>query len=282
MNLNTLKTFKSLTNSMRHVCLINKNILSNNINKLNYLKKLIFLNKKNYSGRNNSGHITVFTKGPRKKKLYRVINFKRDIYNIPGIIYSVEYDPNRSSFISLLVYKNNICCYILSVQHLKVGDVIKSYNSDALFELLYKKGDNNKLLFLPVGGIIHNLELWPGNGGIYIRSAGTYGKILKKLYNCNKVLIELPSKSSFYASLFSSATLGIVSNPTHNKIIIGKAGRNRWLGRKSIVRGVAMNPVDHPHGGGEGKRSDDSFKKSPWGKIRKWKNNKKIKILDLV
>lgn len=274
-----LKTLKCLTNSMRHVCLINKNILSNDKNKLN---KLVFLKKKNFAGRNNNGRITVYTKGPRKKKLYRLIDFKRQYYNVPATIYSLEYDPNRSSFISLIVYKNNLFCYILSIEHLRIGECIVSYNTDALFELLYQKGDSNKLLFLPVGGIIHNVELWPSYGGIYIRSAGTYGKILKKLYHCNKALIVLPSKSYCYVSLYSSATIGVVSNGLHNKIILGKAGRNRWLGRKPKVRGVAMNPVDHPHGGGEGKRSDDAFKKSPWGKILKWKNKKKIKFFDLI
>jgi len=267
---------------MRHVCLIDKSILSNKQKKQSGITNLIFNKKKNYSGRNNSGHITIYTKGNRHKKSFRIIDFKREYYNIPATIYSIEYDPNRSSFISLIIYKNFICCYILSVHHLKIGDTITSYKTDFLFELLYNKGDSSKLLYLPIGGIIHNIELWPNNGGIYVRSAGTYGKILKKITSCNKALIVLPSTNYLYASLYSSATLGIVSNYNHNKQILGKAGRKRWLGKKSKVRGVAMNPVDHPHGGGEGKRSDDSFKKSPWGKIIKWKNKKKIKIFDLI
>ncbi len=278
-----MNKYKSLTNSMRHVCLINKKSILSFKNKKNIrINNLIFNYFKNFSGRNNSGHITVYTKSKRVKKLYRLIDFKRNLYNIPGIVYSTEYDPNRSSFISLIVYKNYVCRYILSVQYLNTGEMITSYHSNFLYELMYKKGDSNKLIYLPIGAIVHNIELWPNNGGIYIRSAGTYGKILKKLFNCNKVLIQLPSNSLIYVSLYSSATLGVVSNINYNKIVYGKAGRNRWLGKKPNVRGVAMNPVDHPHGGGEGKRSDDSFKKSPWGKIRKWTNKKRIKIFDLI
>lgn len=276
-----MKNYKSFTNSMRHVCLINKNILSNK-NKNEKIHNLMLNINKNFSGRNNSGHITVFTKGKRKNRFYRYINYNRNIYNIPGIVYSNEYDPNRSSFISLIVYKNNICCYILGIKQLIVGDIITSYKDNYLNEMLYKKGDSNQLLYLPISSLIHNLELWPKFGGIYIRSAGTYGKISKKLLGFNKVLVELPSNTFVYVSSFSCATLGIVSNLNHNKIVLGKAGRKRWLGYKSVVRGVAMNPVDHPHGGGEGKRSADSFKKSPWGKILRWNNKKKIKIFDIV
>ena len=276
-----MKTYKSYTNSMRHVCLINKSILSNH-NRDEFISKLLVMFNKHYSGRNNSGHITVFTKGKRKDRFYRYIDFKRNIYNVPGIIYCHEYDPNRSSFISLVVYKNNICCYILGVKHLSVGDFVSSYKTNFLNEMLYNKGDSNKLLYLPVNSMIHNLELWPNSGGVYIRSAGTFGKILKKMNSINKVLVELPSGIYVYTSIYSSATLGVVSNMDHHKIILGKAGRKRWLGYKSIVRGVAMNPIDHPHGGGEGKRSADAFKKSPWGKVLRWKNKKKIKIFDLI
>lgn len=267
---------------MRHVCLVNKKniILSHQQQKKTSLKNLIFNTNKNYAGRNNSGHTTVYTKGRRNKRLYRLIDFKRQIYNIPARIYTKEYDAHRSSYISLIVYSNFICCYILSVLNVNIGDYVTSYKTDHLYELLYKKGDSNKLFYLPIGSFIHNVELWPKQGSIYIRSAGTYGKILKKTKN--KVLIELPSKSYCYTSMHSFATLGVVSNNMHNKRVLGKAGRNRWLGYKSKVRGVAMNPVDHPHGGGEGKRSADSLKKSPWGKINKWVNKKRIKYLDLI
>lgn len=268
-----MKKYNSITNSMRHVCLIDKSILSSK----SKISSLFFI-KKNNSGRNNSGKITVYTKGRKNKNQYRFIDYKRINYNIPGIIYSNEYDPNRSSFISLVVYKNNICCYIIGVQNLNVGNVIYSYNNININYLSYKKGYSNNILYLITGSIVHNVEYIPGKGGIFIRSAGTYGKIIKKYLNLNKVLIELPSKTKFYTSIYSNATIGMVSNPLNNKTLIGKAGRNRWLGNKSTVRGVAMNPVDHPHGGGEGKKSNPSFKKSPWGKINKWHNKKRIFI----
>lgn len=263
--------YKSITNSMRHVCVINKESLSKQ--KSNF-KLFISSHKSNTAGRNNSGHITVFTKSVRHKKLYRIIDFKRDIYDVPAIVYTNEYDPNRSSFISLIIYKNNICAYILSIGGLKIGDIIYTYSSERRLETLYKKGDCNLLCNLPIGTIIHNLEYLPKNGFIYIRSAGTYGKIIRKVSNSNTILIQLPSKYFFYASQYSKATIGAVSNPHHNEQKLGKAGRSRWLGIKPNVRGVAMNPIDHPHGGGEGKRSADSFKKSPWGKISKWYNKK--------
>ena len=267
---------------MRHLRLINKSILSNNNNN-NIISNLTVNISKN-SGRNHHGHITVFTKNTSTSliKRYRFIDFKRHIFNVPGIVYSIEYDPNRSSFISLVLYKNNICCYIISVNGLNIGDKIQSYNNFSIHEKSYDKGDNNQLLYLPISSIINSLELWPRKGGIYIRSAGSYGKILKKLVHINKVLIELPSNSLLYASIFSRATIGICGNINHNKIVLGKAGRNRWLGTKPIVRGVAMNPIDHPHGGGEGKRSSDPLKKSPWGRILKWNNKKKIKFLDII
>ena len=275
-----MKKYNSITNSMRHVCLIDKTLLrkKNSVTKLFWNKKI-----KNFSGRNNTGSISVYSKGTRKKRLFRIIDYKRNILNIPGIIYSNEYDPNRSSFISLVVYKNFICCYILGIQNLDIGSYIYNYNSNfKKNSLFYKKGDKNILLYLSTGSIIHNLEYLPNNGSIYIRSAGTYGKIIKKYLRFNKALIQLPSGYTLYSSIYSSATLGIVSNPLHNKVSLGKAGRNRWLGKKSSVRGVAMNPVDHPHGGGEGKKSAPSFKRSPWGKISKWKNKKKIKKFHLI
>jgi len=264
-----MKKYNSITNSMRHVCIINKDILSKT-NSLSYLK----VGLKNHAGRNNSGSITVRTKGTRHKRKYLIVDNRRTIYNIPSIIYSYEYDSNRSSFISLIVYKNNLCCYILSINNLFIGDIIYSYNNNN--PKIYIKGDRNKLLYLTTGSIIHNVEYLPYCGGIYIRSAGTFGKLLKKYYSLNKALIELPSKKQFYTSLHSFATIGIVSNKDYYKIKLGKAGRKRWLGYKPSVRGVAMNPVDHPHGGGEGKKSNPAFKRSPWGKISKWHNNKKL------
>lgn len=264
---------KSLTNSMRHVCLVDRSTLS--MYKSNIK---LFLNMKisNKVGRNNEGSITVYTKSSRNKKLYRLIDFNRNIYNIPGIVYTTEYDPYRSSYISLIVYRNNICTYILSINNVCTGDIINTYKTISKY---YNKGDCANLLTLPVGSIIHNLEYLPTYGSIYIRSAGTYGKVLRRHTRTNTVLVLLPSKYTFYASIFSKATIGVLSNIHHKSIKLGKAGRSRWLGIKPNVRGVAMNPIDHPHGGGEGKRSADAHKKSPWGKIHKWYNRKIINKL---
>jgi len=262
---------------MRHVVLVNNDFL---IKKTN--NKLILHKNKNFSGRNNSGRITVFSKGTRHARKYILLDYKRLNKNVPGILYLNQYDANRSSFISLILYKNNICCYIIGIHNLNIGSTITSYsNSISLLsnnEISYKKGDSNKLIFFTTGSIIHNVEYLPNKGGIFIRSSGTYGKIIKKYFKINKVLVELPSKTKFYTSLYSNATLGIVGNILHNKISLGKAGRSRWLGKKSTVRGVAMNPIDHPHGGGEGKKSNPSFKRSPWGKILKWQNKKELFI----
>lgn len=257
---------------MRHVCLIDTSTLRKNNRFYPLFSKKHF---KNFSGRNNRGRITSLRKMSKHKKSYRLVDTKRSLYNIKGFIYSYEYDPNRSSFISLIVYNNFICCYILSIQNTFTGDIVCSYSYENEDIPFFNKGDNHFLLFIPSGSLIHNLESLPGHGGIYIRSAGTYGKIIKKYMNYKRVLICLPSNQYIYASIYSRCTIGIVSNVYHNKISLGKAGRNRWLGNKSKVRGVAMNPVDHPHGGGEGKKSNPSFKRSPWGKISKWRNKKK-------
>ena len=206
---------------MRHVCIIDKSILSSQ-NSITHL--LLNKNIKNYAGRNHKGRITVYTKGVRNKRLFRVIDYKRTNYNIPAIVYSTVFDPNRSSFISLIVYKNYLCCYILSIHNLNIGSKITNYKNH---HKMLKKGDKNKLLYITTGSIIHNLESLPGFGGKYIRSAGSYGKVLKKYLHFNKVLIELPSKCILYASVYSSATLGIVSNIDYNNINIGKAGRHR-------------------------------------------------------
>jgi len=260
-------------NEMKNTNVINKNIFRNKKR-----TRLLLYNKniKNKAGRSNNGRITVFSKGKKGKQLYRLVDYKRSNHNVPGKIYTKEYDPKRSSFISLVLYKNNICCYIIGVNNTIIGSNICSYNRVVKDHLSYNKGDSNRIMYFNTGSIIHNVEYYPGKGGVFIRSAGTFGKIIKKHSNIKKVLVRLPSKSTFYTSLYSFATLGVVSNINHHKRIIGKAGRNRWLGIKPNVRGVAMNPVDHPHGGGEGKKSNPSFKRSPWGKINKWVNKNRL------
>lgn len=273
-----LKKYNSITNSMRHVCLINKKILWNK----NALNALLIYNLSK-AGRNHTGKVTMHSKGKMfHRSKYRLITNKRFNCTVPGNIYRLEYDPNRSSFISLVLYKNNLFCYVLGVKHLKLGDTICSYNADvkslndykhrSMYHL-YNRGDSNQLNYFMIGTILHNIERFPNSGGVYIRSAGTYGKLLKKHLEVNKALIQLPSNKFIYLSLSSYATFGVVSNEWHEDRVLGKAGRSRWLGFKSTVRGVAMNPVDHPHGGGEGKKWV-SLRKTPWGRIKKWKNKR--------
>lgn len=212
--------YKSITNSMRHVCLVDKRHLFKNRSATCLTGGVI---KKN-AGRNNSGSITVRSRCSTSRK-YIYIDYKRCIYNIPGVIFSKEYDSNRSSFISLVLYKNNICSYILSVHGTYIGDIIYTHNYN--IKKYYFKGDSNFLLFLAPGSIVHNMEYTPGSGSKILRSAGTYGKLLKKYHHSNKVLIELPSKKRLYTSTFSKATLGTVSNKYYNKVSLGKAGRKR-------------------------------------------------------
>jgi large subunit ribosomal protein L2 len=155
-----------------------------------------------------------------------------------------------------------------------LGDIVYSYDKDIKVNN-YTKGDSSKVIFFQLGALLNCIERIPTFGGAYSRSAGAFGKIIKKHYNSKKVLIELPSKILIYLSISVKATLGTVCNEFHNKEVLGKAGRARWLGRKSIVRGVAMNPIDHPNGGGEGKKSI-KVKKTPWGNVTKWKNRKLV------
>lgn len=273
-----MKKYKSITNSMRHVLIIDKSFLS----KKKKILSLIQI-KNNFSGRNVSGHTTVFSKSNKNKSrnFYRIIDYKRLNHNIPGKIFRFEYDPNRSSFISLVRYYNNIYCYILGVKGTKIGDLLYSYNYNILaFKVYrYKKGDSNQIAFLVKGSILNNIEFNPGLGSRLVRSAGTYGLLLNKYNKINKALIELPSKIKVYLSIYSRATVGIICNEFHNKVSLGKAGRSRWLGKKPIVRGVAQNPIDHPHGGGEGKKNNSVLKKNAWGKALKWKTMSKKNVL---
>lgn len=263
-----LLNFKSITNSMRHVCLINKRLLWNkkSINQL-------LLYRINRAGRNNTGKITVFSKGRRKHcTKSRLICFKSFNHNIPGTVCRLEYDPGRSAFIGLVIFKNNLFCYILASKNMYVGDTISFYKKKPT---TIKRGDRAKLLFFGVGSPVYNIEHFPNCGGVYIRSAGTYGSLVKKYLHKGKGLVALPSGKAIFLSLHSYCNYGCVSNANYKKLVLGKAGRSRWLGRKPIVRGVAMNPIDHPHGGGEGKKNV-KLKKTPWGKINSWTNNRVI------
>jgi len=224
-------------------------------------------------GRNNQGRITSRRRGGGHRRRYRIIDFKRNKFDVFGEVLSIEYDPNRSSRIALILYKDKEKRYILAPDGLNIGDkIISSIDNKVEFN----KGNCLMLKNIPEGMSIHNIELKPGKGAQMARSAGTYAKIMAK--ENNMVTVKLPSGETRMILDTCLATLGIVGNKTHENIRIGKAGRSRWLGRRPKVRGVAMNPVDHPHGGGEGRTSGGRHPVSPWGTPAKgYKTRKKNK-----
>jgi large subunit ribosomal protein L2 len=226
--------------------------------------------KKRISGRNNQGELTIWRRGGGHKRMYRVIDFKRDKVGIPARVATVEYDPNRSAFISLLHYADGDKRYILHPQGLKVGDkVLAGAEADIVV------GNCLPLRNIPAGTMIHNIELRPGKGGQLVRSAGGAAQLLAK--EGDYAQVRLPSGEVRKVFLDCIATIGQVGNLDHENITFGKAGRRRWMGIRPTVRGVAMNPVDHPLGGGEGKTSGGRNPVTPWGKPTrgyKTRNNK--------
>ncbi len=217
-------------------------------------------------GRNNLGKLTVRHIGGGHKKKYRLIDFKRNKDNISAVVERIEYDPNRSSFIALILYKDGERRYIIYPKDLKVGDRIKSgYNVDI------KLGNCLPLNNIPIGSIIHNIELLPGKGGQISRSAGSYCQLLVR--EKKNVILRLRSGELRKINIHCRATLGEVGNSEHMLRMLGKAGSSRWLGIRPTVRGTAMNPVDHPHGGGEG-RNFGKHPVTPWGKKTKGKKTR--------
>lgn len=211
------------------------------------------------AGRNNTGRITCRHKGGGAKKTYRVIDFKRNKFGIPATVKTIEYDPNRNVRISLVFYADGEKRYILTPDGLNVGDVIVS-GPDAQVQV----GNALPLDLIPLGTIIHNIELIPGNGGIMVRSAGNSAQLMAK--DGNYVTIKLPSSEMRMVRKECLATIGALGNAEFKNLSIGKAGRKRHMGIKPTVRGVTMNPCDHPHGGGEGKTGPGGHPKTPWGK----------------
>ena len=229
---------------------------------------------KKTGGRNNLGRITSRRRGGGHKRRYRLIDFKRNKFNMTGEVIAIEYDPNRSSRIALIQYEDNEKRYIIAPDGLNVKDsVISSRDSKVEF----KTGNALLLKDIPDGMLVHNIELKPGKGAQMARSAGTYARIMAK--ENKMVSLKLPSSEIRMVSEDCLATLGTVGNKSHENIKIGKAGRSRWLGKRPKVRGVVMNPVDHPHGGGEGKTSGGRHPVSPWGTPAKgYKTRKKNKL----
>jgi large subunit ribosomal protein L2 len=214
------------------------------------------------SGRNCYGRITSRRRGGGNKRLYRIIDFKRDKFGVPAKVFSIEYDPNRSARIALLHYADGEKRYILAPVGIKVGDMITAGDAADI-----KPGNALQLKKIPVGTLLHNIELNPGRGGQMCRAAGTYAQLVAK--EGKYALLRLPSGEVRNVLASCLATVGQVGNVMHENISIGKAGRNRWLGNRPKVRGVAMNPVDHPLGGGEGKSSGGRHPVTPWGKPTK-------------
>ncbi len=214
------------------------------------------------SGRNCYGRVTSRRRGGGNKRLYRIIDFKRDKFDVPAKVFSVEYDPNRSARIALLHYADGEKRYILAPVGIAVGDVIAAGETADI-----KPGNALPLKKIPVGTLLHNIELNPGKGGQICRAAGTYAQLVAK--EGKYALLRLPSGEVRNILASCLATVGQVGNVVHENISIGKAGRNRWLGNRPKVRGVAMNPVDHPLGGGEGKSSGGRHPVTPWGKPTK-------------
>jgi large subunit ribosomal protein L2 len=211
-------------------------------------EKSLLLPIKSTGGRNNTGKMTMRYKGGGHKQRMRIIDFKRKKYDIPAVVNSIQYDPMRTAYIALLFYVDGEKAYIIAPEGLKVGDRVLSGSSIAP-----EVGNAMPLKTMPTGTIVHNIELHPGRGAAMARSAGTYAQLLAK--EEKYVTLKLPSGEMRMVLGECMATVGTVSNSDHNNIVIGKAGRSRWLGRRPRVRGVAMNPVDHPMGGGEGKAS---------------------------
>jgi large subunit ribosomal protein L2 len=224
-------------------------------------------------GRNNAGRITCRHRGGGHKRQYRIIDFKRNKIGVPAIVNAVEYDPNRSSRIAFLKYADGVKSYIIAPEQINVGDeIISSRYADI------KPGNSLPLRYIPLGTVIHNVELKKGRGGQMVRSAGASAQLMAK--DESYAHVRLPSGEVRLVNIDCRATIGQVSNIDHSRVRIGKAGRKRWLGRRPSVRGVAMNPVDHPMGGGEGRSSGGRHPCTPWGKPTKGFKTRKNRSTD--
>jgi large subunit ribosomal protein L2 len=233
-------------------------------------EKSLLESKKRSGGRNNRGRVTAFHRGGGHKRHYRLIDFKRKKIDVPATVRAIEYDPNRTARIALLYYADGEKKYIVAPNGLKVGDKVVSGQNVEI-----KVGNALPLDKIPLGMEIHNIEVVPGKGGQVARSAGSTSQLIAK--EGNFALVRMPSGEIRKFRLDCYATIGQVSNVEWNNISLGKAGRSRWLGRRPHVRGVAMNPIDHPMGGGEGKTSGGRHPCSPWGQLSKGLKTRKRK-----
>ncbi len=263
-----LKTYKPMTPGQRGLVLVDRSILHKGRPEKTLTEGLT---KK--GGRNNTGRVTARRRGGGHKRLYRVIDFRRRKFDVPATVERLEYDPNRTAFIALLQYEDGERAYILAPQRLNVGDqVIAGAKVDV------KPGNAMPLSAMPVGTIIHNIELKPHGGGKIARAAGTYAQLVGR--DLSYAILRLSSGEQRTVRSECMATVGAVSNPDNANTKLSKAGRARWLGKRPAVRGVAMNPVDHPHGGGEGRTSGGRHPVTPWGKPTKGKRTRSNKATD--
>lgn len=242
-------------------------VKNNIINKKNNPEKKLLKSIHRKQGRNCYGRITSRRRGGGHKKLYRIIDFKRNKYNVPAIVKSIEYDPNRSANIALVSYMDGEKKYIIAPKDIKIGDKIISINHSYSDELT--SGMTLPLKYIPSSTIIHNIELRPGQGAKIARGAGCKAQLIKNDNDKKMSIIKMPSGELRMVHINCHATIGTIGNILHNRKKLGKAGRNRWLGNRPRVRGVAMNPVDHPMGGGEGKSSGGRHPVSPWSQAAK-------------
>ena len=264
-----LKKFKPTTPGQRNLVLVDRSDLY----KGKPVKALTEGLRKS-GGRNNTGRITMRRIGGGHKRRYRFIDFKRNAkFDVPATVERIEYDPNRTAFIALIRYEDGELSYIIAPQRLQVGDTVISGN-----RVDVKPGNAMPMANIPVGTIIHNVEMKPGKGAQIARSAGTYVQLVGK--DQGYALLRLGSGEVRLIRGECMATIGAVSNPDQQNVKLGKAGRNRWLGKRPSVRGVAMNPVDHPHGGGEGRTSGGRHPVTPWGKPTKGKRTRSNKKTD--
>ena len=261
-----LKTFKPNTPSTRQLVIVERS----GLHKGKPVKSLTRgLTKK--AGRNSDGRITARRRGGGHKRLYRLVDFKRRKFDVPATVERIEYDPNRTAFIALIKYIDGQQSYILAPQRLSAGDQVIATQGRADV----KPGNAMPMANIPIGTIIHNVEMKAGKGGQIARSAGNYVQLVGR--DGGYAQLKLNSGELRMVRAECMATIGAVSNPDQANIKLGKAGRKRWLGKRPAVRGVAMNPVDHPHGGGEGRTSGGRHPVTPWGKPTKGKRTRRPK-----
>ena len=263
-----IKRFRPVTPSMRFRTVASFEEITSTVPEASLLEPM-----HKSGGRNNKGRVTAYCRGGGHKRNYRIVDFKRDKREIAARVASIEYDPNRSARIALLHYADGEKRYIVAPMDLKVGDSIMSGDSAEI-----KVGNAMPLARMPLGTNAYNVEMRPGKGGQFARSAGSFVQVVAR--EAGKVILKMPSGEMRYVPAICYGTIGQVSNPDHKNLTLGKAGASRWRGIRPSVRGVAMNPIDHPMGGGEGKSSGGRHPTTPWGKPTKGYKTRKKQLSD--